>query len=318
MGALTIKEIKKDFFDRIRRRRTAYETYVSAILSENPDIAAMNNEKNAPWFDVINGKLTEEEARVRSDAVLVEMRELLKQKKYTVDIFEYQPACKSCNDTGYINRRMCSCLSSFVFDRMSLTESRLGFENFNHFDINIFANEPNAEGISPRMEMIGNMAKAREFIDNFDRSGINLFFLGSVGSGKTFMSNCLAYELVMKGKQVITITSNNLVTKLTAGRFKDDEENQLFIDCDLLVIDDLGSERPTEFAESLLFNVVNDRLSQKKKMIITTNLSSKELKLMYKQRLFSRLVGNFDGVRFSSQDLRTLKTVKASRKTQKG
>ena len=155
------------------------------------------------------------------------------------------------------------------------------------------------------------------FYKDFDILNESLLFSGSSGLGKTFLSNCIAKELLDKGKVVIYQTSSNLIDILRNLRFDESsDKNQIeeILSCDLLVIDDLGTEPNTSYSHSELFNIINARILRDKKMIISTNLSIEDLHNYYPERITSRIYGHFKIFEFFGDDIRikmNLKKLKA-------
>jgi DNA replication protein DnaC len=179
-------------------------------------------------------------------------------------------------------------------------------ENFDRFDEKTFSDKKGKEQRSPRENILLVRDHCLEYVASFDRSEESILFVGAVGTGKTFMSHCIAKALLDSGRTVVYFTAYDLVDRVADFSFgnADASEKELVLDSDLLIVDDLGCERQTEFAQSALFNVLNERLVRGKKMLISTNLSTKEIKDVYNSRFFSRLIGNFTGFKFIGADLR--------------
>ena len=199
---------------------------------------------------------------------------------------------------------------------MSNMKEILERDNFNTFDIDVFSDMP-VEGkeLSPRENMKAMLQDMYNYTFNFgedseEESG-NLLFLGTPGLGKTFMCSCIAKEILNKGYTVIYQTSFNLLEVIERYKFKtetysatDEENYRNLFTCDLLIIDDLGTEMPNSFTNSELFNIINSRLNAKKKIIISTNLNLLQIKEIYTERILSRIVGNFKMYEFYGRDLR--------------
>ena len=158
------------------------------------------------------------------------------------------------------------------------------------------------------------VTKSKEFIDsidNFEQKPSNLLFYGDTGVGKTFLSNCIAKEVLEKGKSVIYFTAFQLFDILSKGVFEKDADaitaHQNIYDCDLLIIDDLGTEMWTHFSSSQFFSCLNERILRKKSVIISTNLSLQELRDRYSDRIFSRITSNFDLCKITGPDIRMQK-----------
>jgi DNA replication protein DnaC len=153
------------------------------------------------------------------------------------------------------------------------------------------------------------------YIRSFKTTSSNLLFYGSPGTGKTFLSSCIAKELLDAGFLVVYRTADGLIQNLKEVKFNDNVELlELLLNCDLLIIDDLGTELSTEFSKVELFNFLNSKLLRKKKMIISTNLTLENLKNKYDERIYSRLVGDFNLYKFLGQDLRIKKNHERTKK----
>ena len=143
------------------------------------------------------------------------------------------------------------------------------------------------------------------FLKNFETSDENLLFYGSSGTGKTFLSHCITKELIDKGSFVVYRTAEELIRALKDIRFNNNSAlEELLIDCDLLIIDDLGTEQLSDFNKAELFNLLNTKLLKQKKMVVSTNLSLESLLKTYAERITSRLFGNFTACKFFGDDIR--------------
>ena len=158
------------------------------------------------------------------------------------------------------------------------------------------------------------LSKALNFIKTFDKSKDNLLFYGNSGTGKTFLSHCIAKELLDKGYFVVYRTAEELIQNLRKIRFENHRDlEKLLLDCDLLIIDDLGTEQINDFSKTELFNLLNKRLLKEKNMLVSTNYSLKELMSIYSERITSRLLGNFNLFKFYGDDIRVTKNLHSIR-----
>lgn len=227
---------------------------------------------------------------------------------------EYE--CNKCDDTGYTSDgKRCSCFNKLIIRNlynMSNMVHMLGKENFNTFNINIFDNEYyKNEKLTPRQNMYYVLEISEDFCNNFHNTNMNLLFYGGTGLGKTFMCNCIAHELINKEISVLYQTSFSLFETVEIHKFNklnETEENRLnynmIFDCDLLIIDDLGTEVSNSFTNAELFNIINERMITEKKTIISTNLSLEQLRDIYTDRITSRVFNNFVPLKFYGKDLR--------------
>lgn len=190
-------------------------------------------------------------------------------------------------------------------------------ENFDTFDIRYYSDTKNRSlGVSPRENIQAVLSTCHDFIDHFDEQSRNLLFYGDTGVGKTFLTNCIARELLDASHTVIYLTAFHLVDILQNNTFgnddMDDTDENMFhyiLDCDLLIIDDLGTELNNAFITSQLFLCINERLLARKSTIISTNLSLDELQNEYSERIFSRLVSNYEIMLILGDDIRIKKAI---------
>jgi len=231
--------------------------------------------------------------------------------------------CELCKDTGYIDTPsgtvMCNCLKQQLFN-MEYNKANIGNfkkENFDNFNINLYSNEVNKKDyksdISPRENMLNIKKTAENFIDNFDNpEEKNLLFRGYSGLGKTFLSNCIANELLKKNKTVLYQTAPVMFDEIIKYRFKDPNANQNILknilNADLLIIDDLGTENINGMQFTELFNIINTRLLNQDnkitKTIISTNYTLQQIHDVYEHRISSRIVGYYTVCKFFGDDIR--------------
>lgn len=254
-----------------------------------------------------------EKLHQKSIDLKMEKGELLIQNNFPLDYIKPKYNCNICQDTGYVDSQRCQCFKQKIIDRyynQSNLKNILDKENFDTFIFDYYSDHKfNNESFTPRKNIERIYAACVDFVSNFDNTSDNLFFVGSSGLGKTFLSNCIAKDLLNKGKLVVYQTASNLIDILKQAKF--DESNELIIDkandifeCDLLIIDDLGTEYITDYSQTELFNVINRRLISQKKMIISTNLSPENFKDTYPERIISRVLGNFTSYKFYGEDIR--------------
>ncbi len=238
---------------------------------------------------------------------------LLTENNIPLNYLEKVYQCEKCKDRGFLqNGKKCSCFKQKLINRaynLSNLSTTLEKENFHNFNINLFSSEPyEKEDRTPRQNMMQNLNTSEGFVMNFrDPKTKNLLFYGSTGLGKTYLANCVAKALLDRGYIVIYQTSFKMIEVLEDLRFRrndnKDEYNLLF-EADLLIIDDLGAELTNSFTNSELFNLINSRILREKKIIISTNLNPMELAERYDDRIFSRLIANFDVLKFYGEDIR--------------
>lgn len=236
--------------------------------------------------------------------------EMLVSKGYDPEFLNLHYRCNKCQDTGYVGREKCPCFKDklvSLYYKNSLLQDILKVKNFDSFNINLFSpHKTGTEKYSPRKN-IENILEyvLNDYIPNFNSTNSNLLFFGTPGSGKSFLSYCIAKALLDAGYLVIYKTADELINDLRDVRFNHNSNlEEVLLDCDLLIIDDLGAEQKSEFSITELFNLLNKKLLKNKKMLVSTNLVLPAISQIYSERIYSRLVGEFKLYKFYSEDLR--------------
>lgn len=246
-----------------------------------------------------------------------EKHRLLVEAGYDEDYLKPIYDCGHCHDTGFVNNQKCHCLKQEIIKHAyasSNLDSILLKENFNTFDLSVYSPDVDPKiGKSPRQIAERNYKVCLNFATTFSDQYQNLILHGQAGLGKTFLCNCIAKEILDNGHTVIYLTAFNLFRLLENYRFHKDEsavtldEIQAIYDCDLLIIDDLGTEVNNAFTTSELFSLINSRLLDKKPIVISTNLSPSGWTTHYSDRIVSRIYGNYLALSFIGSDIRLQK-----------
>lgn len=257
--------------------------------------------------------------RRRRQALAAEKKQLLADYGYPNDYFEPPCTCPDCKDTGYIDGQKCHCFEQAAID-LVYTQSNirriLETENFDNFTFEYYSDEQinPTTGLSSLATARQAVQICREFIGAFDTEFRNLFFYGDTGTGKTYLSNCVAKELLDSGHSAIYFTASSLFQifeKHAFGKTRDAEEDYHHIfECDLLIIDDLGTEFSNTFTVSQLFLCLNERILRQKSTIISTNLSLSQLAELYSERTFSRISSSYTIIKLFGNDIRIQKKLK--------
>lgn len=257
------------------------------------------------------------------DAYQKERLKILHKLGYSQNYYSPSYDCPDCKDTGYINGKRCHCFKQKAIDLVytqSNIQNILQEENFGTFSYEYYSKiEINpSTGLTSLDTMKNAVLECHKFIDRFDVEFSNLFLYGDTGVGKTFLSNCVAKELLDTGHSVIYFTAFQLFDIFEKNTFhhKTDEDmiaaHQHIFDCDLLIIDDLGTEMPNSFTISQLFLCLNERILRKKSTIISTNLTITQIAETYSERTFSRISSNYVMLKLFGDDIRIQKKIRSS------
>jgi len=257
-----------------------------------------------------------EQLKERIHELSQKRKELLLSLGYPADYLEPVYTCPDCKDTGYINNQKCHCFKQLVIEMLyssSNLESNSSEETFEHFNLGYYSDQfkDDSTGLTALAAAKRAYAASKDFVDTFDSEFKNLFFYGRAGVGKTFLSNCIARELINTSHSVIYFSAPQLFNTLAKSSFDHDvESNELseyIYDCDLLIIDDLGTELTNSFVSSQLFSCINERILKKRSTIISTNISINKLVDTYSERTFSRISSNYTMLKLIGEDIRLLK-----------
>lgn len=240
-------------------------------------------------------------------------RKVLLAENFEPGFLDERPICPHCSGNGYIGKEMCSCLRELCRQEQlqQLQQLTTGVERFENFRLDYYPEQEDpVYRVSPRKLMERNLGICKRYAENFDGSG-NLLFVGGTGLGKTFLSACIANVVAAKGYSVAYESASRLFEKLNKNQFDPDEttrsEANRFATCDLLILDDLGTELTTSVVIPLLYSLVNDRLLAGKATVISTNLNVDEIARRYSPQIASRLQGGYKGLTFIGNDIRVLK-----------
>lgn len=238
---------------------------------------------------------------------------LLKKNGYPEDYLKVKHVCKLCNDKGFVNGKPCDCLKDILRSRAyERICSGLPVErcSFNDFNLKFYPDEGSGITARKRMESVFNFCKA--YADDFNKNSPSLLMYGETGLGKTHMSLAIAGQAVKKGFGVIYTTSQNILNRLEKEKFGKSTEvtstEESLMNCDLLILDDLGAEFITQFTISCIYNIINTRLLASKPVIISTNLTPNGIEEKYSQRIASRILSSYTILKFDGSDIRQLKT----------
>lgn len=225
---------------------------------------------------------------------------------------EPAPFCPHCGGSGYVGAAMCECLRELCRQEQKKELSSLlgGKEHFDLFRLDYYPDELDPQlGVSPRQLMQNTYQHCRSYAKSFSRKSPSLLFTGEPGLGKTFLSACIARSVADSGYSVVYDTVGKLFSDFEAAKFGGDRSDvtRKYLECDLLIIDDLGTEMTTQFTQSVLYQVINTRMMEEKPVIVSTNLSSEAIKHRYAGPIASRLLGTYQLCLFLGRDIRQLR-----------
>ena len=245
---------------------------------------------------------------------LQQERQALIEANFRLGWLDESPICVHCGGSGYIGSTMCDCLKALCLEeqRKELTLLAGSDASFDQFRLDYYPDTVDSNlGVNIRTVMARTFDICRQYAQNFGANSGSLLFSGDTGLGKTFLSACIAKEVAEKGFSVAYESANHLFATMELAKFEGDEEarekTKRYSSCDLLIVDDLGTEMVSQFTLSALYTLINDRVLSGKATIISTNMTSDTMKQRYTSQITSRLRGNFQRVTFLGEDIRLKK-----------
>ena len=313
--------------ERKQKNEQEHQRREREVYARLPQVKALDGELRRLFTELVSASLRQngggpgllKTIDEKSLALRARRAELLIRAGYPEDYLDDIYSCRECRDSGFLRSgRPCACLMKLYAGQQARELSsllKLGEDEFSDFDLSYYPTETDpAYGVSPRdcMELV--YSTCRTFAESFGKDSPNLLFRGGTGLGKTFLSACIAKAVAAKGFSVVYETAAAAFEAFEDrkfGRGGDAEEKvERILGCDLLILDDLGTEMNTQFSQSALYTIVNSRLSSGKKTIISTNLSARELAARYPAQIASRIEGEYDVQLFLGQDIRAIKKEK--------
>ena len=293
-----------------------------AIYTSRPRLREIDGELRSTMSRIITSALRHGTDPRSAVAVLrdenlslqAEKRELLQKMGLPEDALEETPACALCGDTGYRNGRVCRCLRGYYAREQQKELSRmldLGHQSFDTFDTDWYSDQrAPGKSKSAREHMERVYDTCVEYAHNFGKRPANLLLFGRPGLGKTHLSAAIAREVSGKGFSVVYDTAGHVFERFEAQKFGRDEAErdvERVLNCDLLILDDLGTELTTAFVQSALYQILNSRLLEKRSTIVSTNLMPETIGQRYSPQIASRIEGEYQLLPFVGEDIRTLK-----------
>ena len=315
-----------------QRRADALHARERAVYAAVPRIAEIDAALRETMSKLISSALRRgtdprpaiEALKEENLALQRERAELLVAHGYPADYLEDKPNCPLCGDTGWRGSEVCSCLNDY-YARVQLEElSRLldlGTQSFETFSFDVYSPyAPLDQDISPRSNMERIYDACRDYAYEFSPRSGNLLLSGDPGLGKTFLSACIARVVSEDGFSVVYDTAGHVFSQFESAKFRRDDDGdtagedvERCMNCDLLILDDLGTEMTTQFTVSALYQVVNGRLLSGRPTIVSTNLPDSELEARYSAQIASRLLGAYTLYQFCGTDVRLLKKMESGR-----
>lgn len=302
---------------RMRREKEARDR-LDRVYNEVPRVKEIDRETRLVMTqaarEVLLGGNPDEvmtRARERNEALRRERQEIL-DSIYGVGFLDEEPVCKKCGGSGYLGSTMCSCLQVLCDQeqKKDLTILFSGEDDFNKFRLDYYPDirDPKLHGRTCRETMSRTFSTCKAYAYDFSMNSKSLLFTGNSGLGKTFLSACIARVVSERGYSVVYESAGKMFSVFEAARFKSDEESrrtvQKYTTCDLLIVDDLGTEMAGQFVTATLYTLLNDRILEGKPMIISTNLTKSDLVQRYSIQIMSRLWGTFIRLTFVGDDIR--------------
>ena len=297
----------------LQRQREAYAR-VPRIQAIDMELrSSMSQAAQAAFLQGVDARTAIEQV-MAENLKLQKERQALAEANFPAGYLDETPICPTCGGSGYIGTTMCSCLLELCRQEQKKEISVLAQEDqrFPNFRLDYYSEQVDPKyGASPRLIMKKTFDTCLRYAQTFGADSGNLLFVGSTGLGKTFLSASVAAEVAERGHSVAYETASRLFSILEKNRFNPSEQTaaaaEKLENCDLLIIDDLGTELPGQFVTAALYNLVNDRLLAGKSMVISTNLNINEIAQRYNPQIASRLQGSFTGLTFVGQDIRVMK-----------
>ena len=310
---------------RREERQARQEEQRRQVYAQLPRVAEIDGLLRRTMAQVIAAALREggdptaevADIRWKNQSLQRERAELLAGHGFPADALDDKPLCAKCGDSGWVGSDMCDCLKVLCAQEQIRELSQLldlGEQSFGTFDLGFYSPEVwPAWGRSPRENMEKVLKICRDYAQNFGRYYFNnLFLSGSTGLGKTFLSACIARTVSENGFSVVYDTAGEVFARFEAQKFSRDEEDarearedtRRYLRCDLLILDDLGSELTTPFVQSALYQLVNSRLTAEKRTVISSNLTMDDVRGRYSPQIASRLEGEYRVLPFFGEDIR--------------
>lgn len=302
--------------DLVRRREELFRAAPRAAEIER-ELAKISVAAGKAVFSGSDIKQELMKLKEKSRSLQNELAAIIREQGFPEDQLEIRYHCSKCRDSGYVDGLLCDCMKLLLrktaYDQLNRI-SPLSLCSFDSFSVDYFSDTETVNGSrSIRSYMSGVLKFCRDYADSFSAASESLLFRGGTGLGKTHLSLAIARNVIEKGFGVIYFSAPELLSRFETNQFSgnaadNQNEQKLLTECDLLIVDDLGTEFVTKYTLSAIYNIINIRINYSKPTIVSTNLSVRELENIYGERMVSRIVGAVKRVDFYGTDIRQLKT----------
>ena len=311
---------------RRRKKEETLENRLREVYAKSQTVLEIDTKLRASMTELLgfvldaggSGKI--EEIRHKNQVLQEQRKREIMRAGFSESYLDERDICQKCKDTGFVSGKMCSCLEEIYKQEQSSSLSnlfKLGSERFENFDLNYYNDRPSPEtGISPRKSMEIVLEISKEYAQRFGQNSENLFLSGAPGLGKTYLSACIARVVAENGFSVVYDMAASIFAKFEDAKFSRTEnledtkdEIKRYMECDLLILDDLGTEMTTVFTIAALYEIINTRLITGKKTIVNSNLTTLELQKRYSEQITSRVGGEYRNLTFYGEDIRKKRSV---------
>lgn len=319
------EQLMSKYYDRQLKSNRIMERRLQEVREAIPEMEPLNEKIRLLSYKHAQARLLDDRGSLNLadeiQRITDEKNQLLVRHGFSADYLKPVYECADCQDTGYMDGVKCHCFEKeivrFLYSQSNLQDV-LEHENFSHFNLEYYPDDytEEATGLTPRDNMKGILDTVKSFLTGFPEASGNLLLYGNTGVGKTFLTNCIAKELLDRSHTVVYLTSLKLFDILETYKFDRDlsqtEKNaslSYILASDLLIIDDLGTELNNSFTSSQLYHCIDTRLTNHRSTIISTNLSFDDLRAQYSERIFSRITSSYSLLKITGDDIRLKKAI---------
>ena len=328
--AKILARARTEMFAEREENRLRQQQRTEKVYREIPALEAIDNRMRGQMAELVRLTLSRrpdlkerlDELKEANLDLQIKRAELLAERGYPSDYLDEIFSCPRCRDTGVVDGQVCDCLQKRYNRELTKELSTLlrsGDERFESFDLTLYPDTPDpVSGFSARSSMKAVYEGCRKFAQSFPNVSSNLLLRGPSGLGKTYLSACIARTVAEKGYSVCYDSASAALEAFERQKFAREAKDQELADarvrsmlsCDLMILDDLGTEMVTPLSLSALYTLLNSRLSSQRRTVISTNCGDEELKRRYTPQICSRILGEFLELPFTGNDIRLLRRKK--------